>query len=603
MEIDQMALAPLFVKYQAKSGNRYVYDPCTNEVLCVGDVVHKILPDYHVLSTDELIEKHHALGEAEVRGVLARLDEFQSKGILRDHVPELTAQVEAVCCGDKPESLRDLLENRRRLLTLELTHRCNLACDYCAYGDHYHQSREHSKATMSFETAKAAVTQFMARKSTRTAIGFYGGEPLLEFELIKKIVLFAESLAEEDGGEVRFSLTTNGTLLNDEKIHFFAKHTFSVLVSLDGNRETHDRYRVFKNRHDPDERKGTFDAVIKNMERFVELYPNYPGRGIVLTLTATSKIDDVEAFINTWKDSFPTVLPNYVASVPKRSQAVSGGGFLDVGQVQQESCGIASLGRELSCDERVCSGRQADTNSHVKDDQLKGIPEFDDWTRESRDRFQASRDQFESELLRVKDESGSRELRKRFSINKALFDNQLRSLHKRRIVPERGQERRVARLSCFPGATRTYCSTQGKLFPCEKTEFGELFALGNTTNDLDVDKAYNLAELLRLHCDCANCIAREVCSYCPAILKESQDRPGFPDAVAFQRMCRQEAMRGGLSRILRDYTDVMESNPDVLDLVYAQESKGEDDWLTDVKVLATKLENEELDIEELAEFV
>jgi len=598
-----MGLAPLFVKYQTNSRNSYVYDPCTSEILRVGTVVHKILDDYRVLSTEELTEKHHALAEADVREALARLDALQSKGILRDHLPELTARPESVCCGDKPESLRDLLQNRRRLLTLEVTHRCNLACDYCAYGDHYHQSRRHSEMSMSLETAKAAVAQFMAHKPTKTAIGFYGGEPLLEFELIERIVLFAESIAERDGGEVRFALTTNGTLLNDEKLHFLAKHNFSVLISLDGNREAHDRYRVFKNPHHPGQRRGTFDVVINNMERFAELYPDYPGRGIALTLTATSDVDKIEAFIKHWKPYFPTVIPNYVSSVSRRSRAGNGGDFFVVGQVHQESCVGGSLGGEFSCNQIQCSGRETITDSHLRDDQPSGVPDFDDWTAESLDRIQASRAQFKSELSRVEDESGVTALHKRFPINEYLFNSLVRSFHKRRIVSERGEARRVSRLSCFPGATRTYCSAQGALFPCEKTEFRAFLRLGNVADDLDVDKAYDLTELLRLHSDCANCVARESCSHCPAILRESQERPGFPDAVAFQRMCQGQAIHGRLLRILREYTDVMESNPDVLDLAYSEERGGEDDWLNRVKVLVAKLESEELGIEELAESV
>ena len=118
---------------------------------------------------------------------------------------------------------------------------------------------------MSFETAKKAVTTFMNHRPKRAGIGFYGGEPLLEFDLLKRIVLLAEKLAGQWATSVGFSITTNGTLLTDEKIHFLAQHAFSVLVSLDGDKKSHNRYRVFRNDNRPGERIGSFDTVGQDM--------------------------------------------------------------------------------------------------------------------------------------------------------------------------------------------------------------------------------------------------------------------------------------------------------------------------------------------------
>ena len=87
-----MPIGPLFVKYRTQTGNCYVYDPCTNEILRVGEAIYQILDDYHVLDTDEIIAKHRAGVEAVVRAALAQLDALQSRGILRDHPPQLTGR-------------------------------------------------------------------------------------------------------------------------------------------------------------------------------------------------------------------------------------------------------------------------------------------------------------------------------------------------------------------------------------------------------------------------------------------------------------------------------------------------------------------------------
>ena len=130
-------MLPIFVKYQTKPGNRYVYDVRTGEILRVSDVVYEVLDDYRLLTPDEICEKHLALGRETVREALEQLDEVQERGLLSDHAPEVSAKVEGLCCQNKIEPLRDFLGHRRRQLTLELTHHCNLACEYCTFGEHY----------------------------------------------------------------------------------------------------------------------------------------------------------------------------------------------------------------------------------------------------------------------------------------------------------------------------------------------------------------------------------------------------------------------------------------------------------------------------------
>ena len=192
-------LAPLYMKYESKSGQRYVYDRGSNEILRVGRVVYEILDDYRVLKPGEIVEKHRELGEARVRDALAELDALQARGILRDHAPQVQSRADEIVCEGEEESLEGILRNRRRSLTLELTQQCNLRCDYCCYGGLYANKRVHNDSRMSLETARNAVDRFLEPNPESCRIGFYGGEPLLEFDLLREVVAYAKEVAAKKG--------------------------------------------------------------------------------------------------------------------------------------------------------------------------------------------------------------------------------------------------------------------------------------------------------------------------------------------------------------------------------------------------------------------
>jgi sulfatase maturation enzyme AslB (radical SAM superfamily) len=550
-----MALAPMMVRYCTNNGEYYVYDVCSAEIFHVSDVIYRILPDYHILTDDEIVEKHREMSEQSLRNAISQLDEMQSRNFLCDHHPERTVRAEAVRCDGKIEPVEEFIANHRRLLTLELTHQCNLACVYCAFGEYYDQKRNSDVESMSFDTAKQAVAHFLSHKPKEAGIGFYGGEPLLEFDLIKKIVLYAESFAQVNDMDIRFSMTTNGTLLTDERIHFLVQHNFSVMVSLDGDKESHDRYRVFKNNTSHEPKKCSFDVIIKNMERFVELYPDYPGRGIILTLTATSNFASCEKFIALWKPTFPTVIANFVTPVRlDERDCVDGEGCW-----QGSSCGDGFCGRNYRRD------HLANNNIKASQELLKEPPTFARWSDESSKNFHSWRSHFLSTLCSLSDMDMTKLLRENFSINKGLLDAHIRDVHKRKLQGFARVKSPVTRMSCFPGATRTYCSSKGILYTCEKTEFDHLLALGNVESDVDAHKAYDLAEMLRLFCDCANCIANSFCGLCPAQVTVSKDNPERLDGFAIRKKCQELADESNLARRLKEYAEIMSANPNVLE--------------------------------------
>lgn len=162
----------------------------------------------------------------------------------------------------------DEKEIRRRVrklpqMTFEITENCNLRCKYCVFNGHYRNWRELSRRDMDFETARKGLDYVFSlikeRQKREFAIGFYGGEPLLNTGTMKKIVSYGKELFA--GWHLRFNMTTNLTLLDDDMLDFLVENNFILLVSLDGGRENHDAKRVF-----PDGR-GTFDTVYRNLER------------------------------------------------------------------------------------------------------------------------------------------------------------------------------------------------------------------------------------------------------------------------------------------------------------------------------------------------
>ena len=186
---------------------------------------------------------------------------YRRKGLLRENNVSIIRH-------PSTELLPHYCENRLNYMILQVTQQCNLRCSYCAYSGLYY-NRQHNSQRMSFETAKKAIDFFIQRtaESHYLRLGFYGGEPLLEFDLIKKCVAYIKDKVE--GRDVTFVTTTNGTLLTDEKIKFLAENNFHLMISLDGSKAEHDACRVFPNG------QGSFDIIMKNLRRVRELYPDY----------------------------------------------------------------------------------------------------------------------------------------------------------------------------------------------------------------------------------------------------------------------------------------------------------------------------------------
>lgn len=150
-----------------------------------------------------------------------------------------------------------------KALCLHIAHDCNLACQYCfAEEGEYHGRR----ALMTYEVGKKALDFLVANSGNRInlEVDFFGGEPLMNWDVVKQLVAYGRSLEEPHHKKFRFTLTTNGVLLNDEIMEFCNKEMSNVVLSLDGRREVNDRMRPFRNG------KGSYDLIVPKFQKFAK---------------------------------------------------------------------------------------------------------------------------------------------------------------------------------------------------------------------------------------------------------------------------------------------------------------------------------------------
>lgn len=218
----------------------YFYDVNTNQIIKINNDIYTILQNY----TEECKNNEQIL-------------KLYEAGLLK------TNRVQKIK-HPYTELLPYALKRKVHILILQITQNCNLRCEYCLYSGGY-KTRKHQNKRMNWITAKEAIDSLKAHSNEKKKvyIAFYGGEPLLEFELIRKCVHYAQSIMP--GKEIEYSMTTNGTLLNKEVIEYLVKNNFKITVSIDGPKEVHDR-----SRHFADTDKGSFDVILENLRYFRE---------------------------------------------------------------------------------------------------------------------------------------------------------------------------------------------------------------------------------------------------------------------------------------------------------------------------------------------
>lgn len=255
---DRNMIDPL--EFETINGTSYFWDSEIGLVFPSSPVMNatvKEIASQKFLSRDELISKLKQFKNEDVAycyDFIKKYDKIRPK--LNSEIPQ----------NFPSESIKKfLLRYGLTQLVLNVTEDCNFRCKYCVFSGLYEHVRTHSKKYMSFDVAKKAIDCYLSlfnegRKYNplrAATIGFYGGEPLLNFNLIKKSIEYIEHTY--DPARIVYSMTTNGSLLDKEKADWLMQHKFKLAISLDGPEEEHNRNRVYASG------KGTFKDVMKNI--------------------------------------------------------------------------------------------------------------------------------------------------------------------------------------------------------------------------------------------------------------------------------------------------------------------------------------------------
>ena len=241
------------------NGYNIVLDVYSGSVHVVDDLAYDVISMYEGHSADEIVaamlEKYSGqseVTEAEIREVLESVEDLKTKGKL--------------FAPDAYEHLAFDFKERNtviKALCLHVAHTCNLTCEYCFASQGKYQGE---RALMSFEVGKQALDFLIAHSGSRRnlEVDFFGGEPLMNWDVVKRLVAYGREQEKLHNKKFRFTLTTNGMLIDDDVIEFANKEMHNVVLSLDGRKEVHDRLRKTASG------KGSYDIIVPKFQKLVE---------------------------------------------------------------------------------------------------------------------------------------------------------------------------------------------------------------------------------------------------------------------------------------------------------------------------------------------
>ena len=381
------------------------------------------------------------------------------------------------------EHLEESLATKAEQLILKLTDTCNFRCKYCIYNEDYAGNVDFSDKTMSWETAKKAVDYFYAHSfaANRNAVTFYGGEPLLQFPLLKQVVDYSRSLFKDR--ELSFSFTTNASLVTDAIADYLTGiPKMSIVCSLDGPQDIHNAYRKTVGK------KGTFEAVMCGLEKLYKA--NLKNKQATISVNAVfappysfEKLDKIEVFFLThpYLSDTAQVTIGYPAedSVPDKDALIRP--ILDNVKYRMR-------------------------NQHYID------PLFN-WQR-----------------LKLAD--------KQTVFYKSIsFSGLLQSLNavNNRYITKKPEERYGFHGCCVPGVRRIYVETDGSFYPCERIGISPCIGTVDTGMDVEAIRRYYIdgysdACIQR----CAHCWAIRLCNFCYAkrMTKDDFNTASFKDCAS-----------------------------------------------------------------------
>jgi len=482
--------------FQTKN-NYYFYDTGTGKIAKITKNVYCVL---EALFENNSIESLYDLDLSE-QDLYDALDEIKT-GVMHSNI--LSAPLLQDMKGEMTIDLEGMLSDHMTTITLEMTQDCNLVCKYCIYHPDHPSYREFGKRHMTAETAKQSLDflkKHSALNSEATYIGFYGGEPLLNFGIVKLVVEYAKEIFCDK--ELHFNLTTNAILLTEPVCDYLVKNDMSIMISLDGPKELHDKNRIFANN------QGSYDLVIKGIQTLLTSYetndkaPTFMINMVNAESELTEQYELIHDFFSNaeWLPPDTPIICNGVDNGPKALHYI-------LPQSSEEKQHTDSL------EDAIGSWNDLKTN-----DQEKHMPSFVDRT-------------IAQELIRI---------------------------HKR-MISQKPVESYFVNGCCTPGQRKAYVSVEGDIFPCERVG-NNIPSLGNVRTGFDFSKTkkfYVDDYIEQSKTICKNCWAVNLCGMCYV---NCYDETGIKLEYK-HTLCLYERLR--IKSALIRYHKILENEPDRL---------------------------------------
>lgn len=425
----------------------YLYDVNTNSIMEISEEIYDYFKKIESGQYDD-DELYNELSKINKRGV----DYFKAQGLLSPKREDVVYE------HVETSRVYEIYDGNLKNVTLQLTQNCNLRCKYCVYSGSY-TNRTHNNKRMSEETAFKALEflQEHSRNSKRITVGFYGGEPLLEFDLIKKCVEYSKKLFF--GKELFFTITTNGTIMNEEIIDFLAENNFSTVISLDGSKEVQDANRVFA-----DNNTGTFDTVMNTIQFIKERNETYLSKQIRF---------------------------NAVVDLDKDFKC-SNDFFMKYDLIKD----IGASGNFINNNSRIAEINR--NEEYVIDSQYEVFKIF---LNKCSDVIKG----YEPKLL------------------SSAFESIVNDIHKRKVVDGSKTNFISPGGQCIPGIQRFFIDVDGNFFPCERVnEKAEELRIGDLNTGFDLDKIRHILNVGKLtEKECVDCWNFQFCGHCVSTCEDN----------------------------------------------------------------------------------
>ena len=270
-------------------GLNIVLDVFSGSVHVVDEVAYDIIEMYETTDKEQIkariLEKYAGREDVtaqDIEDCFSDIEELKAAGKL--FTPDTFAPM--------ADTLKQKTSGVVKALCLHVAHTCNLNCSYCFASQGKYAGE---RAIMSLEVGKRALDFLIENSQGRRnlEVDFFGGEPLMNWDMIKELVAYARVREKEEGKNFRFTLTTNGVLVDDDVIEFSNREMSNVVLSLDGRREVHDRFRVDY------QGQGSWEKIVPKFQRFVEMRggKNYYMRG-TFTHANPDFLEDIKTMLD-----------------------------------------------------------------------------------------------------------------------------------------------------------------------------------------------------------------------------------------------------------------------------------------------------------------